>query len=93
MFFGDFVVSKPFANAVNYLNPLSELITFRGGEIQKFLSVGSLWMIVLGFVLISLRNSNSYKELNYSLIVLSSLMLIVSLFKLVDISEFLYFNF
>ena len=35
MFFGDLVVSKQFANAVNYLNPLSELITFRGGKYKN----------------------------------------------------------
>jgi D-alanyl-lipoteichoic acid acyltransferase DltB (MBOAT superfamily) len=103
MFFGDLVVSKQFANAVNYLNPLSELITFRGGgEIQKFLSVGSLWMIVLGFVLISLRNSNEMIMIeNYkfnSNIILKLAFFIVlfvfsNIFAINNESEFLYFNF
>ena len=97
--FNRVVVSKQFSNAFNYLNPLNEFYSLQGGLIQNFITIYTLEFILLGFVLISLKNSNeiirSSFVFSYKYLIWLSVLLGVSLLymNISSGSEFLYFNF
>ena len=97
------VISKSFATLVNTWNPLEQYINFTGIKFKTFMSIYTLEMIILGFIVILwFKNSNElavkFNEMKkipilwylFSIIVLGTSFISMSL---QTGSEFLYFNF
>lgn len=99
--FNGVVVSQEFARAFNYFNPLNDFFNLRvGGAIQKFISVGTLEFIILGFVfVVGFKNSSELYKSKISLdrryFVYYGLLFGFALLymSLSSGTEFLYFNF
>jgi len=91
-------ISKEFINFFNYINPISIYFDkFKGVNFNTFISVNTLEMLILGFILITYTNSNEMakKGITFSLYILSifSFGTALIVMSLQTGSEFLYFNF
>lgn len=101
MFFGEFALSEGFAGALNYLSPLSGLLSLQGSPYSGFASIHALQMIVLAFIVVlTCKNSleqaarlkfNYWTSLYVSLLVFAALL--TGFFGTSITTEFLYFNF
>jgi D-alanyl-lipoteichoic acid acyltransferase DltB (MBOAT superfamily) len=97
--FNSIVVSKQFANTFNYINPLNDFFILKGTKFSELISIYTLEFIILGFIIISLKNSNEIikdrKVFDNKFIVWFAVLFGLSLLymNLSSGSEFLYFNF
>lgn len=84
--------SEDFSAAFNYLNPFNEHFPMKASKIDSFVSIATIEMIVIGFILISLDKSYVLNDSKKSALFLGAIFT-YTLFHISDLSEFLYFNF
>jgi D-alanyl-lipoteichoic acid acyltransferase DltB (MBOAT superfamily) len=97
--FNGVVVTKQFANMFNYINPLNDFFILKGGALQAFITIYVLEFIAVGFIVISLKNSNEIIKngmiFSFKYFLCFGVLLGIALLymNLSSGSEFLYFNF
>lgn len=98
--FNGLVVPQELAQAFNYVSPFNKFFSIRGGEVKDFITIYTLEFIIMGFVLISLKNSDSlFQKFKFNYVfacyisILFFISFLIQFFGTNLDTPFLYFNF